>query len=156
MREILFRAKRKDNGDWIYGDLLQNIDCYKIREREKDITRIAKSYEVIPETVGQYIGLKDINGKKIFDGDIVKGFQYPYLSDGEYNYYAEVCWFDNCPAFGLYTFKAPDAKVRGISEGNTDIIEDFASEDWEVIGNIHDNKELLKDLMKKELKEKEE
>jgi hypothetical protein len=66
MREILFRGKRKDNGEWVYGDLLKNIDCIKIREQEKDIARIAKSYEVIPETVGQALkgGKRQIRGLK--------------------------------------------------------------------------------------------
>src|SRR5690554_2160229 len=41
-------------GDWVYGDLIHNIDCVKVRERETDINRIAKSYIVIEETVGQY------------------------------------------------------------------------------------------------------
>ena len=137
MREILFRAKRKDNGEWVYGDLLKNIDCIKIREREKDITRIAKSYEVIPETVGQYTGLKDKNGKMIFEGDIVTGlFNYNKITG--YIKYGSDCTF-YIERNGLY----------GILLNN--------AEDWlEVIGNIHDNKELFKDLMKKELKEKGE
>ena len=137
MREILFRAKRKDNGEWVYGDLLKNIDCIKIREQEKDIARIAKSYEVIPETVGQLTGLKDINGKKIFEGDIVTGlFNYTDII-GHIVYGSDATFF--IERKGLY----------GIGLNN--------AEDWlEVVGNIHDNKELFKDLMKKELKEKGE
>jgi uncharacterized phage protein (TIGR01671 family) len=126
MREILFRGKRKDNGEWVYGDLLQNIDRHKIREREKDITRIAKSHEVIPETVGQYTGLKDINGKKIFEGDIVTGlFNYTDII-GHIVYGSDATFF--IERKGLY----------GIGLNN--------AEDWlEVVGNIHDNKELLRE-----------
>ena len=136
MREILFRAKRKDNGEWVYGDLLKNIDCIKIREREKDITRIAKSYEVIPETVGQFTGLKDINGKKIFEGDIL---------EEEPGYYFEVIWSVECAKLKLQW----RTKAIQYPEWNRGV-------NMTVIGNIHDNKELFKDLMKKELKEKEE
>ena len=53
-------------GDWVYGDLIHNIDCVKVRERETDINRIAKSYEVIPETVGQFTGLTDKRGRTFY------------------------------------------------------------------------------------------
>lgn len=80
----------------------------------------------------------------IYEGDILRGYQYPYLSDDNFNYYVEVIYFDNCPAFGIYTFKNPNLKVvRGISAGNTALMEDWKSENWEVISNIHDNPELL-------------
>ena len=121
-REILFRGKRIDNGEWVYGDLIHNIDCVKVRERETDINRIAKSYEVIPETVGQFTGLKDINGKKIFEGDIVTGlFNYTDII-GHIVYGSDATFF--IERKGLY----------GIGLNN--------AEDWlEVIGNIHDKEE---------------
>ena len=121
-REILFRGKRIDNGDWVYGDLIHNIDCLKVREREADINRIAKSYEVIPETVGQFTGLTDKNGKKIFEGDIVTGlFKYTDII-GHIIYGSDATFF--IERKGLY----------GIGLNN--------AEDWlEVIGNIHDKEE---------------
>lgn len=145
MREILFRGKRVDDCEWIYGDLLTPTDIMDVWEISEN-TDMGDRYEIDPETVGQYTGLKDKNGKKIFEGDILQGYQYPYLSEGHFNYYAEVIYFDNCPAFGIYTFKNPNLNVvRGISAGNTDLMEDWESANWEIVGNIHDNPELLED-----------
>lgn len=150
MREILFRGKRKDNGEWVEGFLLKGQRTYIVTLDAVDYMVVSISYaacvelvEVIPESVSQYTGLTDKNGEKIFEGDLLNGFEYPFLSDNEHNYFAEVIWFDNCPAFGLYTHKHPLATVSGISAGNCDIIEDFDGSQWEVIGNIHDNTEML-------------
>lgn len=100
--------------------------------------------EVIPETIGQYIGLVDNHKEKIFDGDILQGNKYPYCSDGKYNYYAEVVRFNNCCCgIGLYTFKNPKSTVKGISDGNCECLENFDSNNWLVIDNIHDNPEML-------------
>ena len=147
MREICFRGKRTDNGEWVEGCLI------KVDWRNKPTTYsimptrpTACNYIVDPETVGQYTGLTDKNGVKIFEGDILRGFEYPFCSNinGEFNYFAEIVWFDDSSAFGTYTFKNPKSNVRGISEGNTDYLEYFNADKWEVIGNIHDNPEILK------------
>lgn len=128
MREILFRGKRKDNGEWEQGDLdrglFANIDFISyfktIGERV--------SYEVIPETVGQYTGLTDKNGKKIFEGDII-------LFDEEYGHIE----YDDLDAQFILSF---DTWVTTFGIVN--------SRDVEVIGNIHDNPELLAETALKE------
>lgn len=146
MREILFRAKREDNGEWVYGYYVRMPDAagsahrmYVPAENPDESNNV---FYIDLKTVGQFTGLTDKNGVKIFEGDILSCNDYPYTSDGNQNYYAEVVWFDKNAAFGLYTFKNPMSKVRGVSEG-CDYIDDFTSDVWEVIGNIYDNPELL-------------
>lgn len=128
MREILFRGKRTDNGEWVYGDLIQNVDCLKIREQEKSIKKIAKSYEVDPETVGQFTGLLDKNGKKIFEGDIVLGL---FLFDMSIN--AVVKFRDG--AFGLEWHRGEIIEFNAFTS--------LCNITYEIIGNIYDNPELL-------------
>lgn len=153
MREILFRGKRLDNGEWIEGHLLTVTlleetaylifaDSFKIVCGEVKASLHAL---VDPDTIGQYTGLTDKNGKRIFEGDLLDGFQYPFFREESHvhNYFAEVVWFDDSPAFGLVTHKHPLSAVRGISAGNAEYMEEFDPNDWEVIGNIHDNPELL-------------
>lgn len=160
-REILFKAKRKDNGEWVEGYYIYHIkrticpigDSVKPEDEQHVIMRDGFSdwnmprdtvvYEINPDTLCQYTGRTGKYGKKIWENDILRGYQYPYRSDGNDNYFAEVTWFENCPAFGIYTFKNPKSNVCGISEGNTEFMENWNSEDWEVIGNIFDNADLL-------------
>lgn len=138
MREILFRGKRKDNGEWVYGYI-----CYYGFTGEEN-TYIVPNYasalysiEVDPETVGQYTGITDDNGKKIFEGDILNVIN---PDDDDYDYITKV--YFECNTLCV--------DVEGQDYDYTSI--GFAVEIWdnecdrvEVIGNIHDNPELLKE-----------
>ena len=135
----LFKGKRVDNGEWVEGLLTQIWGQLHIINPDDENT----AYPIIPETIGQCTGLRDKNGKLIFKDDVLKGFIYPFLSDEEHNYYAIVVWFEDSAAFGIYTIKKPESKVRGISSGNTEYMSEWDSNNWEIIGNIHDNPELL-------------
>lgn len=145
MRDILFRGKRKDNGEWVEGDLrhggyyLNDPDVY-ICVRFAD-TMI--NYPVDPETVGQYTGLTDKNGVKIFEGDIVKTRHDPFVvCYGEfrpklYRDAVKYCFEvePDCMDFGLFGgYMATGEEV--VLTNNTHL--------FEVIDNIHDNPELLK------------
>lgn len=140
-REILFRGKGLETGKWLYGSFIKTPNHAHISTSGE-----AFPAKVEPKTISQYTGLTDKNGTKIFEGDILQGDEYPYCSDGDYNYYAEVVWFDDgCCGFGLCTHKNPKSAVRGISDGNCEWFEDFDSNNWSVVGNIYDNPELIEE-----------
>ena len=129
MRKILFRGKRNGyaeqrDRDWLEGSLLvgDNGEC----EICYGTPRVRITYSVIPETVGQYTGLLDKNGKKIFEGDIVRVNRSEVPSIVEYS----EC---NC---GFHADSRSD-DYFSISVLNRDLV------DLEVIGNIYDNPELL-------------
>lgn len=91
---------------------------------------------------GQFCtGLKDKNGKLIYEGDILQSEEYPFKNEKGYNYAAEVLWDDASATFYYYTFRISN-NVAGRSTGNTGELNEY--EDWKVIGNIYENKELLK------------
>lgn len=151
MRVILFRGKRADTGQWIYGAYSEHEGDAFIEVPEYTTSGELNCYighKVDPETVGQFTGLFDDEGSKIFEGDLLDGWQYPFYryEEGAHNYFAEIVWFEENCAFGIVTHKYPSAKVSGISAGNADYIEGFDSDLWRVVGNVYDNSELLEGL----------
>lgn len=127
MRDIKFRGKRLENGEWVYGDLIRSSGSAWIKPD-------FRCKKVEPDTVGQYTGRKDKNGVEIYEGDIVTA-----------------CWYD---------YEEPNHDMTGIvefTEGWMSYwIADYDKKEFselngqgcyhwtiEVIGNIHENPELL-------------
>ena len=123
MREILFRGKRVDNGEWIQGDIVQFPVHGVVRIVEQEPSY--KDAEVDSDTVGQYTGLTDKNGRKIFEGDIVK------TSHGGSTYYAKIEWDD-----GSFWVTNHDIQMPSY-------ISEVSKTYLEIIGNIYDNPELV-------------
>ena len=123
MREILFRGKAADNGEWVEGDLVQSqTDCHIWSMGGVFFTKVD------PETVSEYTGLRDKNGKRIFEGDIVE-FD---VSSGKTK--DTVIW-DYGEYNGVTGFRLKKYALFSITETN--------SRYFEVIGNKWDNPELL-------------
>lgn len=124
MREILFRGKRKDNGEWVDGDLLH--DHFSNVAGVVKYINVMIPFEIDPETIGEYTDLVDKNDVKIFEGDICQNGERTYL----------ICWISWQYAWGCLNLKTgrktPIYQVIS-REGNN----------FEVIGNKFDNPELM-------------
>jgi uncharacterized phage protein (TIGR01671 family) len=151
-REIEFRGKRVDNGEWVYGDLTGGDTIHTKAPWVDSGTYEWWGYEVIEESVGQYTGLKDKDGKKIFDGDVIK-WERSYSFGDDYS--NEPIDIDRTTTIvgEIYFNPLKGWKIRGKETRSNDIDGGFLSKDvnWnhpipsmfqklsEVIGNIHDN-----------------
>lgn len=133
MREISFRGKRLDNGEWVIGFITAACDCagrlYFIEQPALDLDYCNHSYEVDFNTIGQYTGMLDKNGIKIFEGDIV------YFSDRSDGVgYGVVRYNENEAEFEIEFDNIYESLGRRY----------YYSKDIKVIANIYDNPELLK------------
>ena len=156
MRKIKFRGKRIDNGEWIYGNLIKNInedtdevrffiirnprltkDCGCCDSCECDYNCVGYIIEIKEETVGELTGLKDCIGKEIYEGDMIK------ISDSDMEYFPEdgedfiVKWFKDCCGFWIWHIESNrwwDGDMNPFSY----------EPEIEIIGNIYENPELIK------------
>ena len=155
MREILFRGKREDNGEWVegcYSKGFRNPNTAQLEDLIYMFSGKPGEWEfdyavVIPETVGQYTGLTDKNGKKIFEGDIIKDRNNALhiVKIGEYfpDHFFRICCnslepVKLCNLYGVYAERITNDEHKG------DHFVVPPKNAVEVIGNIHDNPELLK------------
>ena len=136
MREILFRGKQVGNNQWVEGDL-RHLETGGLGiVADQDLFAVV----VHPETVGQYTGLKDKNGKMIFEGDILAIKFFPryverVLWDGPPDAIAKVFWDLN--AFSLDANGKLDKRYADFCDINY--------KETEIIGNIYDDPELIKE-----------
>lgn len=127
MREVMFRGKRVDNGEWVYGSYVG----VETRIAKENVCVIfghysdENSHEILPHTLGQYTGLTDKNGQRIFEGDILKSHSdWINLKTIEWHWNGWCLMQDGC---------TPDP-----------VVEDGCLPYSVVVGNIHDTPELLK------------
>ena len=133
MREFLLRGKRTDNGEWVYGyytkarDFLNKKEMHIIFEPDVEAfphCEFTGYEEVLPETVGQYTGLTDKNGTKIFEGDILT--------------------IENEGVYAAIKYNESNAAFYVEDEDHEDYLGEAWGTDVVIIGNIFDNPELLK------------
>ena len=146
MREIIFRGKRTDNGEWVYGSLFVGFKKSYICPKAiamydfDDALCLVEFVEVDPSSVGQYTGLKDKHGNRIFEGDILRiakiadelgGYYRPPL---DYTVNVVVKW-DLCA--WMWETLCDDKRYITFPDA-------WCHYECEIIGNIHDNPEMLK------------
>lgn len=156
MREILFRGQTRKYGEkvrmgdgqklpghWVYGGVLQGVGSHSIIYGGENVSNPGENLDkwcVHTDTLGQFTGLTDKNGKRIFEGDIVKFTDIPF----GYSYTGSVCFYKG--SFCIqYTYWGKDCFHR---IGKTEEWRDMGASgtitfEYEIIGNIHDNPELI-------------
>lgn len=141
MREILFKAKRIDNGEWVKGAYIYCKGATTVSFQNEHYILVFDGYgvawhEVVRETICQYTGLTDKNGKKIWEHDVVKFPDCEMSTEGGYG--------DCFTNIGKIAYDTESMSYFITNRVTVDMEDIIVKEEVEVIGNIFDNPELLK------------
>lgn len=145
MRTIKFKGKSVDSSEWTEGYYYKECDnTYIIEDRQKySMLNRNEAVLIDPVTVCQFTGFIDKNGKEIYEGDVLRSDTYPFscIEDNAYdNYYGTIGWNEEEASFYIMAVKNPKSSVRGISDGICDTVTQKIMLDFEVVGNIHEEK----------------
>ncbi len=129
-REILFRGKSRDSGKWLFGDYMRYAGGAQIWTHDAD----GGTWNAIvdPATVGQYTGLTDRSGKKVFEGDIVRTKKF-----------GRIIGHANVNDFDVFKVQYEPCVFRLVNKNRGFNLVDNGFSKFEVAGNVHDNPELL-------------
>lgn len=141
----LYRGQRESDGKWVIGYYVvlryyltyEKTHCIVgLNNKMYDDKTATLTHKIIPNTLGGFTGKTDKYDTKIFHGDILK-------KCNEINYYVVVEWSDERSAFVITEAKSLLSKVEEINDKSWSYMENWKPSEWEVVGNIYDNKSLL-------------
>ena len=141
MRTIKFKAKTLKTCEWAVGDLVCSNGKFFIKHEDEPNKVFPLCTKVDPDTVCEFTGFLDKNGKEIYEGDVLRSDEYPFSCTKHNeidNYFGAIGWSDEEALFYIVAIKNPESSVAGISDGITDAISQEKMKDFEVIGNVHD------------------
>lgn len=142
MRTIKFKAKAiRGDRSWTFGDLVHALNDICINPEHGFKRQQRYLTAVDPDTVCQFTGFLDKNGKEIYEGDVLRSDSYPYsfLNDNKRdNYFAVVYYCEEGACFAIVTAKNHELDVRGFLDGTITSVSQQKLRNFEVVGNIHE------------------